>query len=346
MTERQTLLESIASTAADYRAGELATLTPAHVDRWTKQFDKEVQLPLVRELNHVLPHTYFSRTRVQAFLAGLVINENLAGKNVCDFWKQTNFLHIQQYGHSQAELLAVFDSVLKAECGIMTAQCSSVNGAYIYLDDVMYSGKRIGNDLDAWIRGPAPASATVNVIVIAIHTLAEYLVKKRLRVTIAESGKNITIRYWRAANIENRKSQKKDSGVLWPAQLPEDARLSAYLGLPHRFPFEPRPPGGRLGPFSSEEGRQLLERELLLAGVKIRASCENPKDIMRPLGFSAFGLGFGSMIVTFRNCPNNSPLALWWGDPAAGPNHPFNKWYPLFPRKTYGAEIAFDVVDF
>jgi hypothetical protein len=35
-------------------------------------------------------------------------------------------------------------------------------------------------------------------------------------------------------------------------------------------------------------------------------------------------LGFGSLIVTFRNCPNNTPLALWAGDP----------WYPLFPRIT------------
>ena len=35
-------------------------------------------------------------------------------------------------------------------------------------------------------------------------------------------------------------------------------------------------------------------------------------------------LGFGSLVVTFRNCPNNAPLALWAGDP----------WYPLFPRRT------------
>lgn len=27
-------------------------------------------------------------------------------------------------------------------------------------------------------------------------------------------------------------------------------------------------------------------------------------------------------MVTFRNCPNNCPLAFWVGDP----------WYPLFPR--------------
>jgi hypothetical protein len=35
-------------------------------------------------------------------------------------------------------------------------------------------------------------------------------------------------------------------------------------------------------------------------------------------------LGFGSLIVTYRNCPNNAPLALWV-------DHP---WYPLFPRTT------------
>jgi hypothetical protein len=35
-------------------------------------------------------------------------------------------------------------------------------------------------------------------------------------------------------------------------------------------------------------------------------------------------LGFGSLIVTFRNCPNNAPLAFWVDSP----------WYPLFPRTT------------
>lgn len=35
-------------------------------------------------------------------------------------------------------------------------------------------------------------------------------------------------------------------------------------------------------------------------------------------------LGFGSLIVTFSNCPNNAPLAFWVDSP----------WYPLFPRAT------------
>ena len=47
MTERQQLLESIATKSADYRAGDLAAPTAEHVDRWVKQFSTGVQLPIL-----------------------------------------------------------------------------------------------------------------------------------------------------------------------------------------------------------------------------------------------------------------------------------------------------------
>lgn len=94
----------------------------------------------------------------------------------------------------------------------------------------------------------------------------------------------------------------------------------------------------------AEAGRQLLESEFLIAGVKIRSLIQSPKDFIRPLGCGNFGVGFGSMLVTYRNCPNNCPLALWWGDPEAtsGALH----WYPLLSRKTYAApENVFNIFD-
>ncbi len=127
--------------------------------------------------------------------------------------------------------------------------------------------------------------------------------------------------------------------------IPEDEQVQAYVSQPHKFPFEAREPGRALGDFSSEEGRQLLERELLIAGVRIRGFCKNPKDIVRPLGFSPFGVGFGSMIVTFRNCPNNCPLALWWGDPEAPASSPLSQWYPILPRKTYRQGVYLDEIE-
>jgi hypothetical protein len=203
------------------------------------------------------------------------------------------------------------------------------------LDDVLFSGSRIGSDLKAWIQDSAPANAIVHVIVIGTHQLGEWQSFKGLKTAANEAGKNISFDCWAAIRFENRKYYKNTSEVLWPSELPNDAALATYMALEAKWPFDPRAAGGVLihKVFSGEPGRQLIERELLLAGVKIRAGCQDPKRSMRPLGFSPFGLGFGSTIVTYRNCPNNAPLALWWGDAAAtsGAMH----WYPLLPRKTY-----------
>lgn len=340
MTERQQLLESIATTTADYRAGDLATPTPEHVDRWIRQFDKAVQVPMLREIDHVFKQTYLKKELASGFFSNLVKNKKLSGNSPCEYWAKAHFLNIQQNGHSQQEILKLFSEKLAEQCHINTSDCGKKGGDYIYLDDVMFSGNRIGNDLSEWISNHAPAKATIHVVVIAIHAGGEYQVGKRLKQAIQDSGKSIEIHYWRAVNIENRKYYKNNSEVLWPATIPDDDLVAEYVAQPHKFPFEPRSPGGKLGPFSSEEGRQLLESELLKAGVKIRGLSHHPKDVMRPFGFSPFGLGFGSMIVTYRNCPNNCPLALWWGDPDAtsGPFH----WYPLFPRKTYNQEINLD----
>jgi hypothetical protein len=333
MSERSNLLESIAKTINDYRAGEIEAPTPEHVDRWVTQFPKDVQVPLLRELDHVFKETYLTREWISDWLGKLVTSKELAGENPCAFWAKAHFLRIQQNGHSQEEMLELFDETLKKQCGLTLDECGKTGGDYIYIDDVMFSGSRVGNDVAEWIKDDAPKIATVHVVVVAIHALGEYFVKKRLNEATAASEKKVTIHYWRAINIENRKAHKDDSEVLWPAVIPDDPNVGDYLAQPQKFPFEPRQAGGKLGPFSSEKGRQLLESELLIAGVGIRGLSQNPKSILRPLGFSPFGLGFGSMIVTFRNCPNNCPLALWWGDPEAtsGPFH----WYPLFPRKTY-----------
>jgi hypothetical protein len=85
----------------------------------------------------------------------------------------------------------------------------------------------------------------------------------------------------------------------------------------------------------------VLEQALVKAGLKIRSFSAKPKPILRPLGFGPFGMGFGSLFLSWRNCPNNAPLALWWGGKTEPPWHPFNRWYPLVPRKTYGNDADF-----
>lgn len=348
MTEHAQLLGSIATTIADYRADELPAPTPDHVDRWVRQFKDDVQVLLLRELDYVLKKTYFTRDFVQEFLDDLVRDEELAGDTPCEFWKRANLLDIQQNGNSQSEMLELFEESLRRQCDLTLSDCTGAGDQYIYLDDVLFSGSRIGNDLSTWIRDDAPQEAKVHIIVIATHELGEWQCLERLKRDAERVGKKIELEFWRALSFENRKKYRDSSEVLWPASLPDDDQLRAYMSEEEKFPFEPRRVGGRLKSniFSSEHGRQLLERELLLAGVQIRGFSQNPSRWVRPLGFSGYGLGFGSPVVTFRNCPNNCPLALWWGDPEASASHPLSKWYPLFPRKTYRKEVGWDDFSF
>lgn len=333
MSTRDHLLAAIAKTISTYRFGELPVATAEHVERWTNQFTPVNQLALLQELNHMLGQYFLTKDWFVAYLRKLLWNVGLAGTSPNIYWKNTNILCIQQHGESQREFLDILRLCLLEEFNISLDECGSDGGDYIYLDDVIFSGNRIGNDLETWIREDAPDVASIHVIVAAYHIYGQYSLKVRLDRVIAETGKAIHIQYWRAGTIENRSCSKNVSELLWPASIPDEPHVANYLAKPTRFPFVPRVETGFLGPFSSVEGRNILEQEFLIAGAKIVSKSENPKTVMRPLGYSPFGVGFGSLIVTYRNCPNNCPLAIWWGDPEVT-SGPLN-WYPLLPRRTY-----------
>lgn len=334
MSEKNQLLESISKTIHTYREGELPVPTPDHVERWASQFTRVDEIPFLREFDHVIRQTFLTKEIVGKFLAGLVFNKFLAGDDPRAFWAGTNFLQIQSDGQSQREMVQRFAEILRDQCGLELAKCGGDTGVFIYLDDVLFSGRRVETDLQRWIAIEAPANAIVHVILIAFHTSGHYYITSTgLKRAIADSGKNIKIKFWRLVELKNQKSQKNSSDVLWPSAVPEDDAVQQYVASEQRFPLALRAPGGPLGFFSSEDGRALLEREFLTAGVRIRSLTQTPRNHVRPLGFGSFGVGFGSLVATYRNCPNNCPLAVWWGDAKATSGALC--WYPLLPRKTY-----------
>lgn len=318
------LASAVSAIIDDYREGEVDELDADHVERWVAQFDEDVRVPLLRELEHVLGKTYFSRSDVEGFLSKLISTEKLTGGDERAFWQQTSFLNIQGGGNSQRELLEVFDGVLADELGLSLADCASED-SFVYVDDAIFSGGRACSDLATWVESDAPDHARVNVITIASH-LGSYYRKGQLDEAIKASGKAIELVWWRAIELENRKSSRNVSDVLWPTELPDDAETKAYAdSLGYAPTLRAGSSVGGLGLFSSPEGRHLLEQEFLKAGVRIRTAAPFLNAYQRPLGNSVLAtLGFGSMLVTYRNCPNNAPLALWVHDP----------WYPLFKRET------------
>jgi len=327
VSERDDLLASIASTTHDYRSGEVAAPSPAHVDRWIGQFDTAVQLPMLREMDHVLQSTYFSLERVTSFLRALIQTEKLVGTDPCAFWRGVHFLDIQGGGNSQTEMLALFNELLKEKCGLGVAQCGAGGASvFVYLDDAIFTGNRVRRDLEAWIKDEAPNAAALHIVSIALHSGGQYYAGGYIDKTAAAAGKKIDVTWWRAIELEDRRTYSDTADVLRPTGIPDDAAVRAYVKS-MKYPPMLRRPGSvsAHAMFASEEGRSVLEQEFLKAGARIRQTCPNLGATQRPLGHITLDtLGFGSLIVTFRNCPNNAPLAVWVGDP----------WYPLFPRTT------------
>ncbi len=328
-SNRTALLASIASTITDYRQGEISTPDSKHVDRWINQFAPSVQEPILVEVDHVLKNTYISKPEVAKFLAALLKNPKLAGANPCAFWKAVGPLAIQQGGNSQREMLAMFDQLLQKECGIQVDHCSSASGIYFYLDDVVFSGNRVKRDLVSWIESDAPKKAHVHIVVIAFHMNGQYYAETSIQKAAAKAKKDIKLTWWSCVQFEDRKTYVNSSEVLRPSTLPNDSNTQSYVAMLAAAGYPPvlRTAGtmGSSQVFSSETGRDLLEQEFLKSGLLIRSRCPYLPDNCRPLGYSVLKtLGFGSLVVTFRNCPNNCPLAFWVDDP----------WYPLFPRKT------------
>jgi hypothetical protein len=128
--------------------------------------------------------------------------------------------------------------------------------------------------------------------------------------------------------LEDRFDSSATSDVLWPASLDgevasrrfSDSATSGKLrrtvsGVSRSF----------AGVFQDPKDRAVLELELMEAGLGILSQFDKA---WAPLGYGRRPFGFGSLSVSYRNCPNNAPLALWWSIPSHG-------WTPLFARSTY-----------
>ena len=326
MSQRNELLASIANTIQDYRGGSLPQPIPDHVERWVQQFDAAVQLPILQEIDHVLKKIYFSKEDVAKFLRGAMRTQKLTGDRPDKFWRSASFLDIQGGGSSQTDMLALFSEQLEDEHGFGIDDCGQGDEVFIYLDDGIFTGNRVRRDLENWIRDHAPAQAKVHVICIAQHSGGQYYASGKIQDAIRAAGKTIGITWWRAIELEDRRAYSTTADVLRPTAIPNDPAVQAYVAA-MRYQPTLRTAGnpGTANLFSSDAAKILLEQEFLKTGVHIRQICPNLGDTQRPLGHMTLEtLGFGSLIVTYRNCPNNAPLAFWVDAP----------WYPLFPRTT------------
>lgn len=326
MSELKLLIDSIVATCSDYHIGEASTFNAQHVETWINQFNDESRVLILKELDNVLKKTYFSLARVEKFLNNLITTSKVAGQDPVAFWSSSQVLKIQKGGSSQLEMLAIFEKLMLSKIGIPPNYGKSLTNTFVYIDDGIFTGNRLLNDLRTWISKDAPVEATVIIVSIGLHCGGYYYAKGKLDLAAAAAKKNITFKWRYEVLFEDRLTYIETSDVLRPSKIPDHPGMQDYIDA---MTYKPRlrvtnQLGGQ-GVFSSSEGRNLLEQEFLKNGISIIKGSPNLGNTQRPLGHSTLEtLGFGSLIVTFRNCPNNAPLVFWVGYP----------WYPLFPRMT------------
>lgn len=339
MRRRKELLRSISETIQDYRRGEV-TITPEHVATWLGAFDESVHVEVLKEMDHVLARSYLSRARVMKFLQATITNPRVAGEKPRRFWRTSTVLDAQRAGQSQSELRTLLDELLQARWGRGVDDSDRTSNTFVYLDDAIFSGNRVLNDLRAWIEGRAPDRFHLRVVVLAAHNQGVSYARRELEIAAERARKDMTLKFRAELRLEN--VDPRTSDVLWPTELTDDgavATYAAYLGRAGFPPSRSLRPGRSRGSarfFSSGARRHLLEQQFLRQGVRVRELCTNLKEQHRPLGYSRLRtLGFGTMLVTYRNCPNTCPLVMWAGTP----------WYPLFPRRTNATYVDLEEED-
>lgn len=334
----QELLESISSMIIDYADGEFGKLDENHVLRWVNQFQEEDRQIVLEETNRLLKKTYITKESFEKFISNLIVSEKFSSSNQSEFWSQISLCDIQINGNSQKELNSLVKKNVLEQFGF-EPKINAISQHYIYLDDFVFSGNRIVSDLRTWITCNAPQKCHVSVVLMGWYQGGIWYVQNKLKEIAKQSNKDISFKYWsiEELRLENRLRYKNTSNVFWPEEsvmgIPEAV---SYIDGQDRTPTFREPTLEKNKVFSKTR-RSQYELAMVKAGLQILGYCQEPNQVVKPLGYHRFdGFGFGSTVFSFRNCPNNNPLAFWWGDPTYPTAHPFGKWYPLMQRKTYG----------
>ncbi|MCG2572050.1 hypothetical protein LVY74_00555 [Acinetobacter sp. ME22] len=296
-----------------------------HINLWISQFDATEQEFMASITANLLEQRFLSKENEINFIKGLFNNPTLLNNDSMPFP-----LNIQRNGNSQNRLVQHY-----------TLFMNELNHSYsqdsvIYLDDFIFSGGRVFSDLSNWIP-LQDKSYNIFVVVIGYHTNI-WSVKNQLHAKIFQNNQakkiQSTLSFLKCYEWENRLFKKNESDILWPMEKffknpnyyshidPKFNYRDGFLATPQSF-------------FKNNDDRVKFENICLKYGFKIIQRCQNPNNTTRPLGNYRFGYGFGGLVFTYKNCPNNTPLLFWWG--SSDPHNPmYNQWHPLMPRRTYG----------
>lgn len=329
------LCEAISQIILGYAGNRYGIYNAAHVHRWIQQFDDNERQLVLEETLHILQTYYITQDKFIEFVSAIIDFENIHKGNPTHFWGNASLLQIQLNGHSQNELNDIFCNVLHTKYQV---NCMINNNSlnYFYIDDFIFSGNRLYNDINQWVQLQNPRDCTLNIVIIGYYTSGQYSTECKLKTLFKD--RNITLEFYRYDEfiLENRLKYRNSSEKFWPTKkILNTPIIQAYVAQNKpNITFREVVP--LINKVFSTNRREQYELIMLKYGIKILTFPKKNNAVVKPLGYDTYNtLGFGSTVFTFRNCPNNNPLPFWWGDPEAPAHHPFSKWYPLLQRTAY-----------
>jgi hypothetical protein len=151
------LITSIYQTLKDYRADENrphVRVTTVRIRNWIKQFDNDLRVPILTELDNIFKKRYCSKSKVMDFLDKVVIQrltKDFGFQNAKEFLKNSDFLNLQPEGRSQRIMLSLFDELIQEKYKLSLADCGTTSKKYsIYIDDILCTGLTLISDIIEW----------------------------------------------------------------------------------------------------------------------------------------------------------------------------------------------------
>lgn len=344
------LIHNIQSIIADYRNDDNINIDTLHIQQWIDQFDAKNQIFILKELEHVLKQRYVSKQKACGILLKYLdyLKSEYNYPTVEKLLDESHFLSLQGKEKSQTTLLSILKEVLikKYSYNIESNKPISIKN-YIYIDDIFATGGSFYKDLSMWWNNNAPITTEIKnkkkrlcIFYFFIHEKNYDKTMWRFHYNVNTYFKKyIRVTFW--TKIQNSDESKKNISLIWPTQNKQPLNVEVYRRQIVRdvdaisarnnyniypeefFRTETNPNIEKL--FSTKENRIKFENIMLQKGLEIVKSTLNDSTF-RPLGFVSLSknFGFGTLIFTWRNIPNNTPLALW---------HKGGNFHPLFPRK-------------
>ena len=333
MQENLTRIFSILSTYENFEPYMLnfdGTINHAllreHINLWISQFDDTEQEFMASITANLLEQRFLSKENEINFINRLFTNTTLLKNN-----SMPRPLNIQTNGNSQKRLVEYYNSYMKKY------NYSYSDNSVIYLDDFMFSGGRVFNDLSNWI--PLQnKSYRIFVVVIGYHISDQFnkntLLTNKILANNRAKNLNSSLDFLSCYKWENRLYKRNQSDILWPMHNFFKNQENIQHINP-KFTYRDGFTATEQSFFKNNEDRVKFENICLKYGFQIIQRCQNPHATTKPLGNSFFGYGFGGLVFNYKNCPNNTPLLFWWG--SSNPSDQmYNHWHPLMPRSRYG----------